>query len=92
MVCDMARGRDKREKVELWMLCVNGKVDESGQIRLLTFEENSSWKMRVLGSGSFIVIVVLDVDKFINLRRGWNMISVDRFEKSLKRLFRRVEG
>jgi hypothetical protein len=30
MVCDMARGWDKREKVELWMLCVNEKVDESG--------------------------------------------------------------
>jgi len=28
---------NKREKVKLWMLCVNGKVDESGQIRLLIF-------------------------------------------------------
>jgi hypothetical protein len=32
-------------KVELWMLCVNGKVDESGQIHLLTFGENSSRRM-----------------------------------------------
>ena len=30
------------------MLCVNGKVDESGQIRLLTFEENSSRMMKEL--------------------------------------------
>jgi len=44
------------------MLCVNGKVDESGQIRLLTCGENLSSRMRELGSGSFIVIVVLDVD------------------------------
>jgi len=43
------------------MLCVNEKVDESGQIRLLTFEENSSRRMRELGSSLFIVIVVLDV-------------------------------
>ena len=43
------------------MLCVNGKVDESGQIRLLTFGENSSRRMRELGLGSFIVIVALDV-------------------------------
>jgi hypothetical protein len=43
------------------MLCVNGNVDESGQIRLLTFEENSSKRMRELGSSLFIVIVVLDV-------------------------------
>jgi len=57
----MARGWDDREKVKLWMLCVNGKVDESGQIRLLTFEENSSKRMRELGSSFFIVIVVLDV-------------------------------
>jgi len=62
MVCDMARGWDKREKVELWMLCVNGKVNESRQIHLLTFGENSSWRMKELGPGSFIVIVVLDVD------------------------------
>jgi len=41
------------------MLCVNGKVDESGKICLLTFEENSSRRMRELGF--FIVIVVLDV-------------------------------
>ena len=38
MVCDMGRGWDKREKVELWMLGVNGKVDESRQIRFLTFK------------------------------------------------------
>jgi hypothetical protein len=44
------------------MLCVNKKVDESGQIRLLTFKENSGKRMRELGSGSFIEIVVLDVD------------------------------
>jgi len=62
MVCDMARGWDKREKAELWMLCVNGKVDESGQIRFLTFGENSSRRMRELGSGSLTKIVVLDVD------------------------------
>ena len=43
------------------MLCVNGKVDESGQIRLLTLGENSSKRMRELGLGSFIVIVVLGV-------------------------------
>jgi hypothetical protein len=43
------------------MLCVNEKVDESGQIRLLTFEENSNRRMRELGSSFFIVIVVLDV-------------------------------
>jgi len=57
----MARGWDRREKVKLWMLCVNGKVDESGQIRLLTFRENSSRRMRELESSFFIVIVVLDV-------------------------------
>jgi len=55
------QGWDKREKVKLWMLCVNGKVDESGQIRLLTFGENSSRRMRELESSFFIVIVVLDV-------------------------------
>jgi len=43
-------------------LCVNGKVEESGQIHLQTFGENSSRHMRELGSGSFIVIVFLDVD------------------------------
>jgi len=43
------------------MLCVNEKVDESGQIRLVTFEENSNRRMRELGSSFFIVIVVLDV-------------------------------
>ena len=61
MVCDIAKGWDKRGKVELWMLCVNGKVNESGQIHLLSFEENSSRRMRGLGSGSFIGIVFLDV-------------------------------
>jgi hypothetical protein len=36
----------KEKKVKLWMLCVNGKVDESGQIHLLIFGENSSRRMR----------------------------------------------
>jgi hypothetical protein len=62
MVCDIARGWDKRKKVELWMLCVNGKVNESGQICLLTFGENSSKRMRKLEPGSFIVIVFFNVD------------------------------
>jgi hypothetical protein len=44
------------------MLCVNGKVDESRQIRLLTCGENLSRRMRKLESGSFIIIVDLDVD------------------------------
>jgi hypothetical protein len=44
------------------MLCVNGKVDESGQIHLMTFKENSRRRMREWGSGSFIGIVALDVD------------------------------
>jgi hypothetical protein len=43
------------------MLCVNGKVNESGQIRLLTFGENSSRRMRELGSSFLIVIVFLEV-------------------------------
>jgi hypothetical protein len=32
MICDMDRVeiKKKRGKVELWMLCVNGKVDEFG--------------------------------------------------------------
>jgi hypothetical protein len=47
--------------------CVNGKVDESGQIRLLTFRENSSRRMRELGSSFFIVIVVLDVSSLRKL-------------------------
>jgi hypothetical protein len=51
----------KEKKVKLWMLCVDGKVDKSGQIHLLTFEENSSRRMGELGSSFFIVIVVLDV-------------------------------
>jgi hypothetical protein len=37
------------------------KVDESGQIHLLNFRENLTRRIRELGSGSFIVIVVLDV-------------------------------
>ena len=45
----------------MWMFCINRKVDESGQIRLLTFGENSSRRMRELGSSFFIVIIVLDV-------------------------------
>jgi hypothetical protein len=44
------------------MLCVNKKVDEFGEIRLLTFGENSGRRMRELESGSFIEIIVLDVD------------------------------
>jgi hypothetical protein len=44
------------------MLCVNGKVDKSGQIHLLTFKKNLGRRMRELGSGSFIGIVVLDVE------------------------------
>jgi len=43
------------------MLCVDGKVDKSGQIHLVIFEENSSRRMGELGSSFFIVIVVLDV-------------------------------
>jgi len=46
----------------LWTLCVNRKVDESGQVHLFTFREISGRKMKELGSGSFIEIVVLDVD------------------------------
>jgi hypothetical protein len=44
------------------VLCVNGKVDEPGQFHLLTFKEISGWGMKELGSGSFIEIVVLDID------------------------------
>ena len=43
------------------MLCVNGKVDESGQFRLLTFKEILGRRMKELRSSSFIEIVVLDV-------------------------------
>ena len=43
------------------MLCVNGKVDESGQFRLLTFKKILGRRMKELGSSSFIEIVVLDV-------------------------------
>jgi hypothetical protein len=35
--------------------------DESGQTCLLTFDEISGRRMRELGSGSFIEIVVLDI-------------------------------
>jgi hypothetical protein len=45
------------------MLCVNGKVDESGQFRLLTFGEILGRRMKELGSGSFTEILALDVDK-----------------------------
>ena len=44
------------------MLCVNGKVDESGQFRLLTLREISGKRMKELGSGFLRKIVVLDVD------------------------------
>jgi hypothetical protein len=43
------------------MLCVNRRGDESGQPHLLTFGEISDERMRELGSGSFIEIIVLDV-------------------------------
>ena len=43
------------------MLCVNGKVDESGQFRLLTFKAILGRRMKELGSSSFIEIIVLDV-------------------------------
>jgi hypothetical protein len=43
------------------MLCVNGKVDEFGQICPLIFRENSSRRMRELGSSFYMVILVLDV-------------------------------
>jgi len=46
----------------LWMLCVNGKVDEAGQFHLLTFGEILGRRMKELGSGSLIEIVFLDVD------------------------------
>ena len=36
--------------------------DEFGQARLLTFDKISSGRIRELGSGSFIEIVVLDVN------------------------------
>jgi len=54
----MARGWDRREKVKL---CVNGNIDEFGQIRLLNFRENLNRRMRELRSSFFIVIIVLDV-------------------------------
>jgi hypothetical protein len=41
---------------------VNGRDDESRQARLLTFGEISSKRMRELGSGSFIEIIVLNVE------------------------------
>jgi hypothetical protein len=34
-----------------WIWCVNGNVDESGQICLLTLGENSSRRMRELRYG-----------------------------------------
>ena len=37
---------------ELHVLYVNGKIDESGQFRLLTFTEISGRRMKELGSGS----------------------------------------
>ena len=45
------------------MLCVNGKVNKSGQFRLLTFRGIPGRRMKELGSGSLIEIVVLDVDE-----------------------------
>ena len=44
------------------MLCVNGRGGESGQAHLLTFDEISGRRMKELGIGSFIEVVVLDVD------------------------------
>jgi hypothetical protein len=44
------------------MLCVNGRGDEFGQARLPTFNAISGRRMKDLGSGSFIEIIVLDVD------------------------------
>jgi hypothetical protein len=41
---------------------VNGKVDESEQVSLLIFREISGRRMKELGSGSFIEIIILDVD------------------------------
>jgi hypothetical protein len=43
------------------VLCVNGKVDKSGQFRLLNFKEILGRRMKKLGSSSYIEIVVLDV-------------------------------
>ena len=44
------------------MLCVNERGGESGQAHLLTFDEISGRRMKELGTGSFIEVVVLDVD------------------------------
>jgi hypothetical protein len=44
------------------MLCINGNVDESGQICLLTLGENSSRRMKELEFGSLVEIIVLDAD------------------------------
>jgi hypothetical protein len=44
------------------VLCVNEKVDEPGQFHFLTFKEISGRRMKELGSGTFIEIIVLDVD------------------------------
>jgi hypothetical protein len=51
----------KEKRLNYGCCCVNGKVNESGQIRLLTFGENSSRRMRELGSSFLIVIVFLEV-------------------------------
>jgi hypothetical protein len=44
------------------MLCVNGRGGEFGQACLPTFGEIWGKKMRELGSGSYIEIIVLDVN------------------------------
>ena len=44
------------------MFYVNGKVDESGKIRLLIFGKSLSRSTRELRSGSFIIIIFLDVE------------------------------
>jgi hypothetical protein len=44
------------------MLCVNGRGDKSGQAHLLTFDEILGRRMKELGIGSRIEIIVLDVD------------------------------
>jgi hypothetical protein len=44
------------------VLCVNGKVDKSGQFRLLNLREILGKRMKELGSNFFIKIIVLDVD------------------------------
>jgi len=49
------------------VLCVNGKVDEFGQFCLLIFRGISGWRMKELGSGSFIESAFLDLTKEIGL-------------------------